>query len=565
MTTPTRRLPQASSLAGALLLAGLPITSAVGQLQIAESLLINVDASTFSSGATTWTNTGTLTGNFTAAGSPTFHTINSQPAVFFDDSEQFVGPISPDGIEGGGTSSIEVWAYQGFIRSEESLVSWGRRGDDARNISLNYGTDNRWGAVGHWGGADIGWGPNDPNGSDGGPRPPGTPVEGQWHHLAYTYDGTIQRVYKDGLLVNQESVALNIHPDFSINIGAQRSNAGPAFDIEPGNRLGGAIGKVRVHEGVLSDAQIASNFNLEKTAYGRVDETTYNRVNTQLPALPRNRYTFNGIASGADGTTVPDVIGGKNAQIRGPGVTVTSSGVDLPGGAQTQGYIDLPNGVFSGTANGPAFSSASYEAWVTVQGNNNWSRIMDFGSTGVPANASTGNPGVAPFEVNGPGGAANGANYMFLSANSGNDPGMTIDRGGDGAIPGGGGAVGGGGRTTQNTNLLGTEQHVVMIYDFVDKEWRWYQNGNLMEGFTSVGGPGTVNDVNNWLGRSNWGGDANLDAIFNEFRIYDYALTHEQVQGNFAVGPDVVNVPEPTIAGLLGIGALLGFGRRRRK
>jgi hypothetical protein len=106
--------------------------------------------------------------------------------------------------------------------------------------------------------------------------------------------------------------------------------------------------------------------------------------------------------------------------------------------------------------------------------------------------------------------------------------------------------------------------HLVMTYDASLQEWKWYQNGALVEGFNSSAGPATLNDENNWLGRSQWNGDANLDGVFNEFRIYDYALTQEQAAGNFAAGPDAVNVPEPgTLAALLtGLG-VLALRRRR--
>ena len=51
--------------------------------------------------------------------------------------------------------SIEVWTQQGYVRQEETLVSWAKRGGpDGSSNSLNYGSDDRWGAVGHWGGPD---------------------------------------------------------------------------------------------------------------------------------------------------------------------------------------------------------------------------------------------------------------------------------------------------------------------------------------------------------------------------------------------------------------------------
>jgi hypothetical protein len=46
-------------------------------------------------------------------------------------------------------------------------------------------------------------------------------------------------------------------------------------------------------------------------------------------------------------------------------------------------------------------------------------------------------------------------------------------------------------------------------------------------------------DNNNWLGRSQWP-DPVFDGLFNEFRIYDHALTPGEVGADFIVGPDAV-------------------------
>jgi hypothetical protein len=46
---------------------------------------------------------------------------------------------------------------------------------------------------------------------------------------------------------------------------------------------------------------------------------------------------------------------------------------------------------------------------------------------------------------------------------------------------------------------------------------------------------GTLDDLNNWLGRAQFG-DPLFDGTFNEFRIYDRALTAGQVLGNFQAG-----------------------------
>ena len=38
-----------------------------------------------------------------------------------------------------------------------------------------------------------------------------------------------------------------------------------------------------------------------------------------------------------------------------------------------------------------------------------------------------------------------------------------------------------------------------------------------------------INDVNVWLGRSNWTADQNTQGEYNEFRVYDRVLTLEDV------------------------------------
>ena len=112
---------------------------------------------------------------------------------------------------------------------------------------------------------------------------------------------------------------------------------------------------------------------------------------------------------------------------------------------------------------------------------------------------------------------------------------------------------------------IGVMTHIVAVLDATNDVMSLYQNGSLLSSTAWVGSLSYVSDVNNWLGRSMWGGDANTDAIYNEFRVYDYALSNEEIRGNYLAGPDVVNVPEPgAITALLGGTALLlGLQRRR--
>ena len=50
--------------------------------------------------------------------------------------------------------------------------------------------------------------------------------------------------------------------------------------------------------------------------------------------------------------------------------------------------------------------------------------------------------------------------------------------------------------------------------------------------------PRDINNVNNWLGRSNWTGDNYLNGDLNEFRIYEGAMNNAAVQSSYEAGPD---------------------------
>ena len=105
----------------------------------------------------------------------------------------------------------------------------------------------------------------------------------------------------------------------------------------------------------------------------------------------------------------------------------------------------------------------------------------------------------------------------------------------------------GGGVTTVDSNEateLGEQIHMTVVYDsdgtplIGTPALRLYRDGRLVgEDSTNIE-LADINDVNNWLGRSNWTADANFEGSFDEFRIYDYALTTNQVLGNFEAGPD---------------------------
>lgn len=53
-----------------------------------------------------------------------------------------------------------------------------------------------------------------------------------------------------------------------------------------------------------------------------------------------------------------------------------------------------------------------------------------------------------------------------------------------------------------------------------------------------------IQDVNNWLGRSQWTGDDNSNISYNDVRLYDHVLTPAQISANNTAGPDAA-LPAP--------------------
>jgi len=523
--------------AGLAGLAGMALASSAFGIQTAGTLFVDLDARHISAGSLAWANGGSLGGSFAENGNPLAANLGPQAsaAVSFDGVNDFYrGPAAPIGLTGAGaagTRSIEVWAFNPAIAGEESVVSLAKRGGPGgSNVGFNYGGDAGFGAVGHWAGSDIGWN--------------GTPPAGQWHHLVYTFDGTDTRVYADGVLKNIENstvanggVPLDAHDGIDMLIASQMEPNGTT----PTGPLRGSLslGQVRIHDGVLSDTQVLQNFAEEVGRFAIVNNSP----------TPIHRYSFDG--SGGIGATLTDSIGGAHGVLRGADSSaLTGTGqLNLGGGSSaTAGYGDLPNGLISGLTN------TTLEGWATWENaGQNWTRLFDFGDN--TAGEVTG-PG-GSFSGNGPGGDG----YFFLTPGNGTGGNMLTgiyEPGpGETQVPAGFRAG------------PGIEHHYAVVFDDTNDLLQLYFDGILVgQGNIAGRSLGQILDINNWLGRSNFDGDANFDGLFNEFRIYNQALTGSQVLGNFAAGPNALNIaaqiPEPAsmALGLLGMTALAL--RRRR-
>lgn len=265
-----------------------------------------------------------------------------------------------------------------------------------------------------------------------------------------------------------------------------------------------------------------------------------------------HRYSFGNGAGDATGGSLIDSVGGANGVVLGAGATFTGGALDLPGGgSDTAAYGDLPNGLIS------SHTAVTVEGWVTIDaGGPSWARIFDFGST---------EPGGGNGEVTGPGntngGGTSGLDYFFLSAaRGGNYDQQRVEiRNEDPA---------GGGIATHDSNvvtLFGNPIHFAVSWEDTGvgtSQVNYWRDGVQMTTNGAVNSNlADLTDVNMWLGRSTWLNDGNLDATFDEFRIYDNVVDQAFVNASIAAGP---NIPEPAAYGLIGLAGLLLMLRRRR-
>lgn len=236
--------------------------------------------------------------------------------------------------------------------------------------------------------------------------------------------------------------------------------------------------------------------------------------------VPIHQWSFEGT-----GITLEDSVGGADGQLLGAGGLQSGGTLTLPGGtSDSAAYGDLPNGLIS------VLTDVTFEGWATVGGARIWARLFDFGSNSAG-------------EITGPGGSGEGLDYIMSSASRGafNDQQRTAVSNRD--------PVGGSNGITDDVDtnvptLLGQQFHFAVVFDADGggsaASLSYYRDGAYIDGRSDIVTQlSNINDVNNWLGRSNWTGDENFQGSYDEFRIYDVAMTPPMIADSFAAGPDV--------------------------
>jgi hypothetical protein len=172
-------------------------------------------------------------------------------------------------------------------------------------------------------------------------------------------------------------------------------------------------------------------------------------------------------------------------------------------------YVNFPNFLIS------ELQDVSIEAWVSWNGGKAWQRIFDFGESDAQPN---------PEDV-----PKSGKSYLFLTsmaAGTGSRFGFSLS----------------GANNERGVSLpmalAPTVNHVVAVVDSVQDKMLYYLNGELGGETAFEADLADINDVNVWLGRSQYSLDPAFTGTYHEFRIYDQPLTALEVATSFAAGPD---------------------------
>jgi len=224
-----------------------------------------------------------------------------------------------------------------------------------------------------------------------------------------------------------------------------------------------------------------------------------------------HRYSFNGT-----GTMVADSVGTAHgtvvrASLSGDGSLTLAGG---PVSTTNDQYVDLPNGMIR------SLHDATFEAWVVWNGGGVWQRIFDFGDVagmpeGVRFTDST-SLHLTPRAIS----PADGDVMYGAFKRANQDPAVETRAPARQPLP------------------TGVLSQVVLVVDDTHDVMTLYRDGALEGSRPFLDSLSLLNDINNWLGRSQYSNDPPFDGTFYEFRIFNAPLSANAVRTLFLGGTD---------------------------
>jgi len=214
-----------------------------------------------------------------------------------------------------------------------------------------------------------------------------------------------------------------------------------------------------------------------------------------------HRYSF-----GGEGTRVVDSAGSADGSLQGGALLDGAGHVTLDG---QDDYVNLPNGLLS------SLKDATLIAWLAWSGGPCWQRVFDFGSTDAGEDL-----------------VGNATSSLFLTPKRcpGTGPATSFQTTGNEA-----------GSVDSDTPFPVLKvSAIAVVVDGTKQQLRMYAAGEPL-GRGVAPSLAALSDENDWLGRSQWVQDTYLmRGTYDEFRIYDVALSDADLAALEAAGPDAL-------------------------
>ncbi len=230
-----------------------------------------------------------------------------------------------------------------------------------------------------------------------------------------------------------------------------------------------------------------------------------------------------------------DSIGGSDISLHGA-ASIDGGSLSLPGSIVPRtNYASVEIGSSIAAAN-----SLTIETWATTTVDQTWSKVWMFGNSTAPLRGMDFSP-VRQALTNTLPGVAYSADYS-QSYSVIQEPNIQIGP------------------------LVPDKQfYVAVVFDDVNDLISLYING-AYAGNTIWNG--SVSDLGNtpenYFGAAVAFPDKDYNGSIDEMRIWNMPLTPSEIAANFIAGPDVINVPEPSVFSICLIG-MLGLTRRHRR
>jgi hypothetical protein len=416
-----------------------------------------------------WMAPSAVVSNFTTTATSSF--CPPAAALNFDGVDNYVDLGTPANLPVGNSAYTIEAKIKPTVLGVEGIVGWGDYGNIGKVNALRL--DPSGNIVNYWWGPDLAVSAS-----------PINLLDGNWHHISATFDGTIRSIYVDGILKGSDTPgSSHTVPAMNVRIGSTCTNCG-------GEYFNGGIDEVRIWNVSRSQCDVVSYMNCEipSTETGLVanyhfnqglDGTNNSTVTTLVDASGNlNNGTLNNFA--LQGTSSNWIASG--GVVSG---NVTPSTCTLASALNFDGVNDYAELIAL-----PSMSDMTIETWIYPESNGNFAAIMN--QTGW----STGH---VHFQL------LAGGELGF--AVNGNYPEDLI---------------------TSMTFTLNQWHHIAAVYSATNNYLKLYANGNLIHSFAyTTANPTSANTP---LMFGGWDGQRFFDGYMDEMRIWNTARTECEIK-----------------------------------